>query len=881
MSWRRFFSRSTRDRDRADEIEAHLQHATAHYIEQGMTPDDARRKARLQFGNPRAHRERFDDMARLPIADVLGRDLRHALRMLARNKVFSATVIATLAVVIGANTAVFSIADKVLLKPLPYPQAERLAFLEINRKTAGDTAVDGALDCRIYETIRDQVGSLDIAVYSGLSNGVNFNLGDAAAFVKQARVSAGFFRVFGVAPQLGRELSREEDTPGGPKAAVISHALWQRVFAGNPSAIGQKIMLRGEPHEVVGVAPASFESPIEADVWTALQPARRGEGASLNYQGVARLRPGVTWTRVAADLRAISSLELLQSAGERPGQIDQWLSAGSLQDRLSAGQREPLLMLTAAVAAVLVIACINIASLFLARGGSRRKELATRMALGSGRIAVIRQLMVEAAVIALAGGAAGLVTGWLGLEALKQLGSDTFTDWKHVTIDARAIAMTAGLSILTSVLVGLVPAWQASRLNVQAGLVEGGSRNIAGGSRHWLRRALVVSQVALGVVLLVCAGLLIRTFTTLNRLDAGFDVNRVTTASVSLQDARYRTADRINQLFDRSLERLAATPGVESASVTLELPYTRLLNMGSLLIGDPKPHMVNMSYVSAGFTGTFGMKLVRGRDLLPSDRAGTAPVILVNEEFARLYSPDQDPIGRRLRVASAEREIVGVVRNVRQKQSFFTDGMVRGPITTAPAAFAPSSQLADGFFNLVHQWFRPVWSVRTSAPIDVSRAVRDAIAGVDPQLPVAEVQTMAQVKASSLAFQRLMMTLVAAIAAAALLLSALGLHGLIAHQVNERTREFGIRLALGATHAQTIRAVSLSGVVLSLVGAAIGGGLSVLAVRMVRSFLWGVEPTDPATYIGVMAFLTVVALTSSLLPAMKLLRLDPAKTLRD
>lgn len=884
MSLLRFFKRDSKDRDRADEIQSHVDLATEHYIEQGMTPDRARREAQLKFGNTRAARERLDEMNRLPILDVLRLDLRYAFRMLRRTPAFTIAAIATLATVIGANTAVLGVVDHVLLRKLPFPEPDRLALIGTNRHSPTDSDTGTWVDGTMWEAVRDRVTVADRAVFVSGNGAVNFNTGSTAVLVKQQRVGAGFFRVLGVAPLHGREFAPEEDVKGGPRLAMLSFSLWRTAFGGDPAVVGRSISLRGEPYTVVGVMPQSFRGTNDVDVWTPLRPSTTGEGGGTNYQAVVRLAPGATWDQLNRELRSISSRDLMSSMGRMPQQDDQWLSAEPMQAALSADNRQPLVMLTAAVGMVLVIACVNIAALLLARGASRQKELATRMALGSGRVAVIRQLMVESLVLALAGGAAGLLLGIAGLEGLKALAGETFEDWKNAAIDGRVIALIGGLSALTSVLFGLVPAWQASRIDVQRGLSEGGSRSIAGGSRHWLRRGLVVTQVAIGVVLLVCAGLLIRTFAKLDQLDPGFEIEGLATASASLQDARYETSARVNHLFDESLARITSTPGVESAAVSLELPYERLLNMGVRFIDQEQGRTVNVAYVSAGFAKTLRIPLKRGRDLAHTDRSGSLPVVVVNETFARLVSKDRDPIGRRLRLNGVEREIVGVIGDVKAKTSFVTNGMTPGPITSPPAVFAPASQLGDAFFLLVHQWFRPVWSVRMaggSSGVDASHIARDAIAGVDPLLPIAAEQTMTAVKAAALAQQRLLMTLVALVAGAALLLAAMGLHGLIAHSVSERTREFGIRLALGATISQTVRSVAWSGLTLAVIGALLGGVASIYAVRMVTAFLWGVEPGDPVTYAGAMTFLIVVAAISSTLPALKLLRLDPAKTLRD
>lgn len=859
---------------------SHVELATEHYIEQGMSPAEARRKARLRFGNTRAHQEGVDDLNRLPILDVLRLDLRYAFRMLRRTPAFTVAAIGTLAIVIGANTAVLGLVDHVLLRKLPFPDPDRLAFVATNRHSPSDLDHGQAIDGTMWEAVRDRVTTADRAVFVRGNGGVNFSAGSTAVLVKQQRVGAGFFRVLGVAPLHGREFAVEEDVTGGPRVAILSFALWRTAFGGDTAIVGRSITLRGEPYTVVGVMPEGFRGTDEVDVWTALRPSKTGEGGGTNYWGIVRLSPGATWDQLNGELRAISSPELMASMGRMPQQDDQWLSADPMQAAMSAEDREPLVMLSAAVGMVLVIACVNIATLLLARGASRQKELATRMALGSGRAAVIRQLMVEALVLAMCGGAAGLLVGVLGLEALKQLAGETFEGWKNAAIDGRVIAMIAGMSALTSIFFGLVPAWQASRIDVQRGLADGGSRSIAGGSRHWLRRSLVVAQVALGVVLLVCAGLLIRTFAKLDRLDPGFEINGLTTGGASLQDARYETSERINHLFDETLAKLRTTPGVEAAAVSLEMPYERLLNMGVRFTDEERGRTVNVAYVTAEFAKTLRIPLKRGRDLAEADRAGTAPVVLVNETFARLLSKDRDPIGRKLRLSGVEREIVGVVGDVKARTSFVMNGMTPGPITSPPEVFAPASQMSDAFFTLVHQWFHPVWSVRAAGG-DGARLIREAIASVDPLLPLATEQTMAEVKAAALGQQRLLMTLVGLVAGAALLLAAMGLHGLIAHSVSERTREFGIRLALGATAAQTVRSVAWSGLSLAAIGAVIGAAASVFAVRLVKSFLWGVEPGDAVTYAGAMAFLILVAAVSSAIPAMKLLRIDPAKTLRD
>jgi predicted permease len=452
-----------------------------------------------------------------------------------------------------------------------------------------------------------------------------------------------------------------------------------------------------------------------------------------------------------------------------------------------------------------------------------------------------------------------------------------------VTLDARVIAATLGLGALTSIVFGLVPAWQASRVDVQAALADSGSRAVAGGTRHWPRRVLVAAEVALSVALLVTASLLIRTFVSLRNLDPGFDPVNLATASVSLQDARYGTADSVTRLIESSLERLRATPGIESAAVSLGSPYERLLNLGFLWQG-AKPEegrMANVGYVSDRYFDTLRVPISAGRPLLDTDRAGMPPVVVVNETFARLYSPDQPALGRRLRLSGVEREVVGIARDVQQKSAgFIVEGMSSGPILNTPTIYLPVGQASDGLLRQVHVWYRPVWTVRSSAPGRAEQTLREAIASADAALPVAEATTMSGVMSRAIAQQRLLMTLVAVLAGAAMLLAAIGIQGLLAHTVAERRREIGIRLALGATPARTVREIALSGLGLALAGAVVGGVLSIFAVRLVQSFLWGTGTTDPLTYVAIAGVLLVVAGTASVLPALRILRLDPAAVLR-
>jgi predicted permease len=875
----RWWSRAAHERQRAEEMRAHLDLYVDELVARGRTREQAEREARLAFGNPRVKLEEIHQMTRLPILDSLGRDLRYAVRVLRRTPAFTSTAIVTLALVIGACTAVFTLADAILLRPLPYPDPSRLAFVE--RTSAGPRGVFSATyqDGAIWEAVRDRAPAIDPAVFALGGGGANLVVGESAAYVRQHRVSAGYFRVLGIAPVHGRAFTDDEDRSGGPAVTVLSHETWRRYFNGDPGIVGRPILLKGEPCTVVGVMPQSFAGVQVADLWTPLRATSTGEGGGTNFQIIARLRPEAKWEQANAQLAAVGS-EAFRLFKPGPD-VTRTLGVKPMQVEIVADTRSPIVILSWAVGCVLLIACVNLAALLLARGGGRTKEIATRMALGSGRSGVIRQLMVEAIVLAVVGGGLGVLVGYLGLEGLKSLGSEMYDEWDRVTLDGRVLVLTFGLSLVTSLLFGLIPAVQASRLDVNAALTESGSRGVAGGSRHWPRRLLVVTEVALGVALLVTTGLLIRTFVNLRSLTPGFDSSGLVTASVSLQDARYTTAAQINQLFDESLRRLRATPGVETATVSLKLPYERLLNKGFKFVDESEAPVTNVTYVSPGFFETLRIPVRRGRGVLETDTATAPPIVVVNESFVRIYSKDREILGRRLRLGNVEREVVGVVGNVQQRPSFLVPELGQGPLVPMPIIFEPAAQTNDAEYRTSHIWFSPVWTVRSRSTADASLALRRAISGADPMLPVSSVQSMKEVMATSTSIWRLMMTLVGVLAAAAVLLAAIGIHGLIAHSVVERRREFGIRMALGASAGQAVRRVALGGIVLSFTGAVIGGLLSVLSVGLVQSFLVGVQPHDPMTYAGVALFLLIVATVASVLPALRILRLDPAETLRN
>ena len=883
MSVRRFFRRTAWDRERAAEIDAHIAHMADDLRSRGIAPEEAERRARARFGNPTLVREEIYEMNSIPMFENIARDARYAVRMLRRTPGFAATAILTLAVAIGANAAVFSLVDAVLLRPLPYPQPEGLANPERRVVTPRGSGAQSAVDGAMWEAISRHVTSADAAVYSDWRSGANLATSGQAMNVDQARVSAGYFRVLGIAPAMGRGFTDEEDATGGPNAVVLSHGLWQRAFGGDPSVLDTTVLVRGEGHRVVGVMPEGFRATSDVDLWTPVRASRTGQGGGTNYQVLLRLKPDASWPAVEADLAAAYA-----SLGYEPRE-DVRVSWGvvPLQRNLTEGSRDTLFTMWAAVGLVLVIACVNLAGLLLARARTRGREIATRMALGSGRRAVVRQLLVESLVIGLAGGVLGIVLGYALLGALQELAGDRYSTWQSVTLDWRAVGLTAAISMLAALAFGLLPALQATRVDVQAGLGEGGTRGASASSGGWARRLLVVSEVALGVVLLVGAGLLTRTFVALQNLDPGFDLTNVVTASASLEDSRYKTAERTMALYEQSLERIQALPGVESAAISLGLPYERILNLGfKPLDGEAvagialeRNFITNMTYVTPGYFDTLRIPVRAGRGIGDADRAAGVPVAVVNEAFQRMYYPEEGALGRRIAMSGSEREIVGIVGDVQQGNPGWGGGS--GPIRTTPIVYLSAAQTPAAAMNLVHTWFSPTWIVRTSMPVaGMEHALREAVRAVDPQLPLASVQSIAEVRAEASASQRFMMVLAGLLAAASMLLAAIGIHGLISSAITERTREIGIRMALGSTVSQAIRSVTLPGLMLTFAGLAIGVLLARASTQYIESLLWGVEPTDVATYVVVAGVLLAVAVVASVLPALRILRLDPATTLR-
>jgi predicted permease len=873
------FRRSRFESDLDAELRDHMQKYADDLAAQGIPRAEAELRARREFGPVAQVKDEVRESSGLAWADSAARNFRYAFRALRKDPVFALTAIVTLALCIGANTAIFSVVDALLFRPLPYPQPDRLAAVEVFQRGPTRQFEQTYVTGTTWEYLRDHVQSLDAAVVSGTASVLLLKSGEGARYVRQMRVSSGFFRVLGVQPMLGREIAREEDRAGGPAVVVLGEPLWRAAFAADPSVLGRKILLRGEPYTVIGVMPASFETRPAAQLWTPLRPSTTGEGAGSNYEPLVRVRDGFTLDQANAELASAPYKSFL--GRDLPKGITATLRLISVQMALNSTVRTPVLLLWASVGLVLLIGCVNVAGLMLARGGARRHEIATRLALGSGRAGILGQLLAESTLLAVAGGAGGLALGYAALQGLSSVAGTVLGLDQPIAFDLRVLAMTAATALFTSLLFGLYPAFAATRMDIRTAL--GSATRTASVHRGvWARQGLVVCEVALGMVLLVSAGLVLRTLANLTGLNPGYDGRGVLTATLPLQDARYSTSAEVNRLFNSTLDRIRQAPSVSAAGIGLTLPYERALNDGARVLDGPsamsQAEITNLTYVTPGYFEALRFTLRAGRLFDDRDGAGSQPTAIVNETYVRQYLRGSTAIGRHLSLGGSTVEVVGVLADVQQVGSFGN----AGPIATLPNVYVPASQETDRGFQMMHTWFAPKWVVRTSgARVETEQILRSAVGEVAPQLPFSDFRGMDEIRSASFTLQRTESVLLGTLAGLALVLAAIGIFGLIAHSVVQRTREFSIRLALGSSAWQAIAMAVRPGILLTVAGVAIGGGLTLWTGKLLQAILWGVQPNDATNLLLVASTLLFVAALASILPSLRIARIDPAQTLRD
>jgi predicted permease len=864
------------DHELDEEMSFHIDRLAEDLMRQGMDPDAARREARLRFGSTERAKARAREEHGLAFFDEAGRNLRFALRGTVRSPLFSITSILTLALCIGLAASVFSVVDAVLWRPLPYPHPGNLALAVVYNPANGKRADMSGVDGAEWERVRDQ-GPFEHAVYSG-TGGVNLTTDQAAAYVQQQRVGAGYFHVLGVPPEMGREFDAADVVPGGPDVAILSHGLWTGTFDADPYILGKTIRLKGEAYTVVGVMPADFRSDAKADVWTPLRASTTGEGGGTNYGALIRFPQGMTLQEADARFASLQPPGIADQAAakRRFGLIP-------LSAVLTAGARRPMLILLGAIGLMLLVGCANLAGLQIARSLARQSEIATRQALGGGAGALVRQTVVENFVLGVLGGAAGLAVAYGTLTGLHNLVETRFGIWQDIGMDRLALAVVAGLTVVATLLFGLVPVVRVMNPRAVRVLVSG-ARGRVGGTSHLLRKLLLVGEVAMVTALLYATGLLVRSYGYLEGLDPGFDAHDVLAVQFSLDDARYAQAEQVRQLFDQTLAGIRRIPGVTAAGVALTLPYEVGLNNGFRFPDESKDayHITNEVYVTPGFFETLRIPVIQGRAFDEGDEAGRQVVGVVNQAFVSRNLKDRTVLGSVLDVgfgATSEVKIVGVVGDVQQAARW---GDSRAPVWRTPTLYLPAAQESGSFFQLVHVWFSPSWVIRadTSRP-ELTAQVLRVFRQVDPDLPVARVVSLQQVMDQAFATQRFEAGFLVVVAAFALLLAAIGLYGIVAHEVIQRRAEMGLRMALGSSPGRAVWTVGATGVRLTLVGLVVGAAASIAVARIMVHLVYGVTPYDPATLGVLLTLLALLAAVASFLPAARVGRMHPADILRE
>ncbi|HEY1947216.1 MAG TPA: ABC transporter permease [Bryobacteraceae bacterium] len=887
----RFFRRSKRDAESARDLQFYLDTETEDNIARGMPPAEARAAARRKLGNPTLLREEIYHMHSLGVLETIWQDLRYSWRTLRQSPSFTLTAVITLALGIGANTAMFSVVRAVLLTPLEYHDPDRLVYFSMENPPKD--ARDITFSLPQFQEMKAAAKSFaGMGAYGHPENITLSGIGEPEV-LKGARVSANFLDVLGLPPTLGRSFLPEEDQRGGRPVAMISSALWKRKFGGDPLAIGKAITLDATSYTIIGVLPPNFEFPFGSDIWLtrpsewSMLPPRYWATITV-LSGFARLKPQVTLQQARAEMRVLYRQYV--AAHPNPTNADPGLAMRTdlLKDRLTARARPMLWTLFGAVGFVLLIACANVASLLLARSTARSREFSLRAALGAGRGRLIRQLLAESLLLATAGGALGLLVAKCGMSALTRVNSvflrtgpeSLFVPgMRDIQLDGLVLGFSVMLSIATGVLFGLFPSLQVSRPDLASMLRESGA-SAGHASRRRLfgvttRGLLVVSQIALSIVLLIGASLLIQSFARLHGVDPGFQPAHVLVAKIPLPLAHYDTDLKKSAFFRDLLPRLENLPGVSGAAIAQSIPTTRLIGTNIFAVeGGPPPDHNDPAYqaawqsVSPTYFHTLGIPLKRGRAFTERDNTpGAPPVAIVNERLARHIWPGTNPIGRHFKEGYDKSvgwiEVVGVVADIHESG---LDADAHTEFYIPPALHPPQTAYL-------------ILSTKGD-PLRFANIIRSQVLAVDPNQPVSDVQTLESVLAATLGQRRLTMILLGSFAGMALLLALIGIYGIIAYSVAQRTQEVGIRRALGAHQSDILRLVLQQGLVLTLLGGALGIGGAFALTRIMKGLLFGVSATDPATFAGIALLFVAVALVASYIPARRAAQIDPMAALR-
>ncbi len=867
------FRKRRLDRELDDELRFHIDALIEQNLRRGMTPDRARHEAHRSFGGVEQVKEAYRDRRGIPMLETLLQDLRYSQRVLRQSPTFTAVAILTLALGIGATSAIFSVVNAVLLKPLPFRSADRLVLVRQQIPKLGPqpmrVAAPDTVEYRKGEVF-EEAGAMQNRVYDLSGDG-------GPEQITGGRVSASLFPMLGAAPLAGRSFSEDEDRLR-IRVVLLSYGLWQRRYGRDTKIFGRAILLNREPYQVIGVMPSTFVFPPRgmpqdenADLWMPLgltQDERRTYLDNPSYSVIGRLRPGLSIERASAEMMTIA--DRIQASfppqfkAALPPDLELKAFVVPFKEQVVGGSRQLLFLLLGAVGFLLLIACANVANMLLSRSATRGRELALRAALGAGRARLVRQLLTESLLLSVLGGGLGILLAWWGTGLLVAALPGNVPLTEQIRIDARVLGFAVAVSVLTGLLFGRAPALSA---------LQNDRRNRLS-HRGWLLSGLVSAQLALALVLLTCAGLLIRSFVRLELSDHGFLAEHLLTASIALPESQYGGKTKARDFYQTLLLRLASSPAARVAGMASDLPFEGVWSRVVTPEGSVAPHVpiVNYTLVLGDYFQALGAPLKRGRFFTEADRFGATPVILVNETLARRFWPGQDAIGKRLTIGMPEMHlpwltVVGVVGDMNQSAP---------DEKLSPHVYEPYLQ-ANGY-----SWIRKMnLALRTSGdPLALANAVRREVAQLDPELPVTKLRTIQQILDNSLASRRLSMWLLTVFALAALLLAALGIYGVMAYAVARRTREIGIRMALGAQRADVLGMILGQGMKLAAFGLSIGLAASLALTRLMTSLLYDVKPTDPLTYTAVALLLISIALAANFAPARRAVSVDPTVALR-
>jgi putative ABC transport system permease protein len=870
----RKLNRRRAEQEAEEEIQTHLEIETLEKIEAGLSPEEALSSARRVFGSVVLAKEESRAMWGFRTLEILWQDVRYGARMLVRQPGFTLAAVIVIALGIGANTAIFSVANTVLLRPLPYQNPDELVMVWETAPKLGfphnNVAPANFIDWREQNRVFAQIAAFG-------DNSVSLTGRGEPERIEGERVSTSLFPLLGVPPALGRVFTAEDDRSEAPRVIVLSHSLWQRRFGGAPSIIGQSLTLNYHPYTVIGVMPAHFRFPSrEQEFWLpiAFEPEEAAGRGDHYLNVVARLRPGVTRQQAQAEMDSIAA-RLQQQYPQT--NTEQGITLVPLHEEFVGNIRKPLLILLGVVGFVLLIACANVTNLLLARATARKKELTIRAALGASRLRLARQLLTESILLALSGGAAGTLLAVWGVDLLEALVPENLAQARGIMIDGRVLVFSVAVSLLTGVMFGLLPALQVSRQNLTEALKEGGRGGAGDERRGRLRGALVIGEIALSLVLLAGAGLMIRSFYRLTGVDPGFQPNKALTMRMELSGEKYGEPVKRRAFYDQMLQQLQAMPGVQAAGVITQLPLvTQGLSFSFSLEGQPPLPSANLPQaafrvISQDYFRAMGIPLMRGRSFTPQDTADAQGVAVINRTMAERFWPGQEPLGRRFKIGSSDNPnpwlvVVGVVGDVRQTSL---------DQTLKPEMYV--SHLQDRRFFAIP---RDLVVRTTGDPLAMAAAVRGEIWKLDKDLPLFRVRTMEQILSVSVAGQRFNTLLLTIFAALAIMLAAVGVYGVMSYATAQRTREIGIRVALGARARDVLGMVMKQGLILTISGVTIGLAGAFALTRVMTGLLFGISASDPLTFIVIALLLTAVSLLACYIPALRAAEVDPMVALR-